>query len=39
MLLQFCLETELCVSNTWFQGDEKRKVTYRMGENGKKLTL
>ena len=39
MLLEFYLEKELCVSNTWFQREEKRKVTFRMGENGKKLTL
>ena len=33
MLLEFCLEKELCVSNTWFEREEKRKVTFRMGEN------
>ena len=33
MLLEFCLEKELCVSNTWFRIEEKRKVTFRMGEN------
>ena len=33
MLLEFCLEKELCVSNTWFNREEKRKVTLRMGEN------
>ena len=27
MLLEFCLEEELCVSNTWFTFEEKRKVT------------
>ena len=32
MLFEFCLEKELCVSNTWFMRDEKRKVTLRMGE-------
>ena len=32
MLLVFCFEKELCVSNTWFKRDEKRKVTFRMGE-------
>ena len=30
MLLEFCLEKELCVSNTWFKREEKRKVTFRM---------
>ena len=33
MLLEFCLEKELCVLNTWFEREEKRKVTFRMGEN------
>ena len=33
MLLEFCQEKELCVSNTWFKREEKRKVTFRMGEN------
>ena len=26
MLLEFCLEKQLCVSNTWFKREEKRKV-------------
>ena len=30
MLLEFCLEMELYVSNTWLMGEEKRKVTFRM---------
>ena len=33
MLLEFCLEKELYVSNTWFKREEKRKVTFRMGKN------
>ena len=33
MLSQFCLEMELCVSNTWFKREEKRKVTFRICEN------
>ena len=32
-LLEFRLEKELCVSNTWFRRVEKRKVTFRIGEN------
>ena len=32
MLLEFCLEKELCVSNKWFKIEEKRKVAFRMGE-------
>ena len=26
----------MCVSNTWLNTEEKRKVTFRMCENGKK---
>ena len=33
MLLEFCLDRELCVSNTWFNREEKRKVTFKMDEN------
>ena len=33
MLLRFCLEKELCVSDTLIEREEKRKVTFRMGEN------
>ena len=32
ILLVF-LEDELWVSNTWFKREEKRKMTFRMGEN------
>ena len=28
MFLVFCLENELCVSNTWPKREEKRKVTF-----------
>ena len=28
MFLEFRLEKELCVSNTWFKREEKRKVTF-----------
>ena len=27
------MEKELCVSNTWFKTEDKRKVTFKMGEN------
>ena len=37
MLLEFCLEKELSVSNTWCKRVEKRKVTLRMGENEKEI--
>ena len=30
-LLEFCVEKELCVANTWFKKKEKRKVTYSAG--------
>ena len=33
MPLEFCLEKELCVSNTWPKREEKRKVTFRMSDN------
>ena len=33
MLLEFCLWKELCVLNTWFKREERRKVTFRMGDN------
>ena len=32
-MLEFYDEKELCVANTWFRKGEKRKVTYREGEN------
>ena len=39
MLLEFCDEKELCVANTWFRKEEKRKVTYSAGEMSRRLTL
>ena len=39
MLLGFCLEKVLCVSNTWFKREEKRKVTFRIEKIRHKLTL
>ena len=33
MLLEFCQEMELRVSNTWSKRQEKRKVTFSMGED------
>ena len=32
MLLEFCEEKELCVTNTWFQKKHNRKVTFKAGE-------
>ena len=37
MLSQFCLEKDSCVSNTLFKRKEKRKVTFRIGENEKRI--
>ena len=39
MLLEFCLEKELCVSNTLFKREEKRKVTFIIGENETEIDL
>ena len=39
MLLEFCLGKELCVSNTCFLREGKRKVTFRMEENEKKIVF
>ena len=33
MLLEFCLDKELCVTNTWSKREEKRMMTFRMGKN------
>lgn len=33
MLLEFCDEKELCVANTWFRKEDKRKVTFSSGGN------
>ncbi|XP_077862555.1 uncharacterized protein LOC144344497 [Saccoglossus kowalevskii] len=33
MLLEFCDEMELCVANTWFKKEDKRKVTFSSGGN------
>ena len=32
-LLEFCMEKELCVANTWFKKNEKNKITYSGGEH------
>ena len=37
MLLDFCLEKELCVSNTWYKWEEKRKVTFGIGVKETKI--
>ena len=33
MLLEFCLDKELCVSDTWSKREKNRNVTFRLGEN------
>ena len=39
MLLEFCLEGELCLSNTWSKREEKRKVSFGMGENETEINV
>ena len=39
MLLEFCLVKELSMSNTWSKREERRKVTFRMGENETEIDL
>ena len=39
MLLEFCLEMELCVSNMWFKREDKRKVTTEWEKMRQKLSL
>ena len=34
---RFCLEKELCVPNTWFKREVKRKVTFLMCEHETKI--
>ena len=38
-MLEFCDEKELCVADTWFRKQEKKKVTYSAGEMGQRWTL
>ena len=33
MLLEFCDERELSVANTWFKKTDKRKITFKSGNN------
>ena len=33
MLLEFCDEKELCMVNTWFKKTDKRKITFKSGNN------
>ena len=33
MLLDFCVQKELCVANTWYKKRDERKVTYSSGGN------
>ena len=37
MLLEFCDEKELCVANTWFKKTNKRKITFKSGNNESKI--
>ena len=33
MLIKFCNERELCVANTWLKKTDKRKITFKSGNN------
>ena len=33
MLLDFCVQKDLCVANTWYKKRDERKVTYSSGRN------
>ena len=35
--LEFCDQKELCVTNTWFDKKEQRRITYSMGGNEMKI--
>ena len=39
MLLEFCLEKELCMSSTWLKREEKRKVAFGMSENETEMLI
>ena len=39
MLLDFCVQKELCVANTWYKKRDERKVTYSSGENDAEIDL
>ena len=37
MLLEFCDEKELCVANMWFKKTDKRKITFKSGNNDSEI--
>ena len=37
ILLELCLKKVLYISNIWLKRENKNKVTFRMGENEKKI--
>ena len=39
MLLEFYLEKELCLSNTWSQREEKEMVVFRMGDSKTEIDI
>ena len=39
ILLEFCDEKELCVANTWFKKTDKRKVTFKFGNNESEIVF
>ena len=39
MLLKLCMSKELCVVDTWFQRDGRRKVAFRLEESETEIHL
>ena len=39
MLLDLCVQKDLCVANTWYKKRDERKVTYSSGENDAEIDL
>ena len=39
MLLDFCVQKELCVANTWYKKRYERKVTYSSGGNDTEINF
>ena len=37
MLLEFCVEKDLCVGNSWFKKKDSRKVTFNGGCSGTEI--
>ena len=39
MLLELCMSKELCVVDTWFEREGRRKVAFRLGESETEIHL